>query len=1569
MAGGSEQPGDIPQFNGQGYAVWAKKFRAHLIIKGCGTAFDDKCEAAVDQKALAYLIKALGDTYIELISEDSSFTAAWKELKKLYEQNSVANYMQLRQKFNSAKQESGEDIVSFIVRVQHLAERLSSAGEKVSEQQVVAVVIEGMLSAYETERIVYQQLDKLPTLAWLREKLITAEQTKPRTKNVEQAFYGNDQRGRVRRDSSRGRDRDSSRGRDRSRGHSNSRSRQDRSNSRQRNFSKRGKECFYCKKKGHFKRECRKLQQDQEQKKQGAGGSEVALVAAEAACAMQSEASDSSQEYYSSSVSADGSAGSGDSAAPAEVSLALISPALLAGIKRSNANLSRDTWVVDSGASRHVTGNSALLCNIREASSGHCITYGNGSMAAVAAIGDVVLYSGGTVRTKVKLRDVLYVPGHSFNLFSLSSAIDAGADVVFSDSRCRIRWQQQELLYAVKQQSLWIIDTQSATPAALLAAPEQRSSSKADAAEWHSRYGHLGYQKLGQLVSKGMVKGLNVSAADFTAAGKQLCDPCQRAKQTRLPFESSSSGPTSKLELVCSDLMGPISPPTVGGKRYVATFRDVFTGYTEIWLLENKSEMASVIPAAISLFENQAGCSIKALRTDNGSEYLSNAVEQLLLSKGIQPQPSMPYTPQQNGAAERLNRTLMEKVRAMLYDAGLSKPYWGEAVVTATMLHNLSPVSGRAVTPYEGMFGKKPDVSFLRPYGCLGYVTERDKRDSKLDPVSLRGMLVGYQGMGAGYRMLLDDGSIKVSRHVVFGSSSPLTAEGSKKTVSFDVPWKDSNSDAASNSDSDSASEMPELVDNPLYGQDSDDEIPDLMEESSDEYSSDDDDDYDQPAAPAAVRRQPAPTADVMATKPAAAAQQSAKTATGVSSGAGKSAAATIAAPAAATAGRTSTITRPGTTAAAVAGRSSGRLAAAGIRPASAAAGTSTRPAAAGTRPAATGSNPRTVAAGTRPAAAVISSTATPASTSAAPHSGQSAAGQPSSSQTAAKTSSSTSAGSRPKREAKLPAWMQDGSNLMLVALEGEPTTFAEATSGEDAELWWESMADEYASLVSNKVLEIVPIPDGVQPLPVKWVYKLKRDGQGNIERYKSRLVAKGFLQQEGIDYNEVFAPVGKYSTFRSLTALVAAQDLHLHQLDIKTAFLQGDLEEEIYIQQPKGFEQHGSNYCCRLRKALYGLKQAPRAWHQRLHSELEQLGYKPSAADPGLYIYHGEDGTVWLLIYVDDILIAAHQLSAVSKAKQQLMAAFEARDLGEANTFLGVNILRDRGSRTIKLVQQRMTQDIISRFGMDSARPLSIPLSSSVKLSKEEGMPLDKKYPYSQLVGSLNYLSVCTRPDIAYAVSKLARHMAKPTTVHWQAAKGVVRYLLSTADYGITYGSNSSNGSISYQQYVGSAAASSSSNLGTGLIGFCDADFAGDLDTRRSTTGYVFMLNGGAVSWQSKLQPTVAASTAESEYMAAAAAVKEGLWLRQLLTDLGTGTAPVKIMADNQSAIKLLRNPISSVRSKHIDVAHHFARERVMRKEVSISYVSTTAQLADIFTKALPRMKLEKCVAGIGVG
>jgi hypothetical protein len=341
-----------------------------------------------------------------------------------------------------------------------------------------------------------------------------------------------------------------------------------------------------------------------------------------------------------------------------------------------------------------------------------------------------------------------------------------------------------------------------------------------------------------------------------------------------------------------------------------------------------------------------------------------------------------------------------------------------------------------------------------------------------------------------------------------------------------------------------------------------------------------------------------------------------------------------------------------------------------------------------------------------------------------------------------------------------------------------------------------------------------------------------------------------------------------------------------------------------------------------------------------KLKGELEAIGAKASEADPGFYTLFTKQDMVYLIIWVDDILIASKSIKAIDNIKTALMTTFEARDLGEAKMFVGIEIDRNRKERTLKISQRRMALDLVAKYGLEEGRSRTVPLAPSIKLSKDEANPLDTtKYGYSELVGSLLYLTVCTRPDIAQAVGALTRYMSKPAESHWQAIKGVLRYVAGTASFGIVYKPEDST-----------------------LSGYADADYAGDIDTRRSTTGYVFILNGGVISWSSRLQATVAVSTAESEYMSAAAAVKEALWLRKLLSDFGKATPTVKIYGDNQAAIKLLKHPIASLRSKHIDVIYHFARERVARGEVKFEYISTDKMVADIMTKALPENKFVTC-------
>ena len=525
-------------------------------------------------------------------------------------------------------------------------------------------------------------------------------------------------------------------------------------------------------------------------------------------------------------------------------------------------------------------------------------------------------------------------------------------------------------------------------------------------------------------------------------------------------------------------------------------------------------------------------------------------------------------------------------------------------------------------------------------------------------------------------------------------------------------------------------------------------------------------------------------------------------------------------------------------------------------------------------------------------------------------------------------------------------------SNHVMVpaisAILAEPSTYEEAMASEAAEQWQQAMDEEIASLMANRTWTLEELPPGVQAIPVKWVFKVKAAANGGAERYKARLVAKGYRQRKGIDFDEVFAPVSKYATLRMLLAIVAAEDMELHQLDIKTAFLDGNIEEDIYLQQPPGYSEGPGSLACHLHRALYGLRQAPRQWHARLKQELEAIGFTESEADPGLFSYRSKQNTLYLLVYVDDILIAAQSISSVEWAKHQIMSAFEARDLGQAHIYLGMLIERNCTSHSLKLSQQLITAQLLAKHQLLDAKPTSVPLTASTKLTKEEGKPLDKQqHGYSQLIGSLMYLAVCTRPDITQAVGALARFMAAPTTIHWAAALGVLRYLAGTRDHGICFGRNNSSKQ---------------------LLGYCDSDYAGDLDTRRSTTGYVFLLSGGAITWSSRCQQTVAASTTEAEYMAAAAATKEALWLRKLITDLHRPVSTVTIRANNQGAVQLLKNPITSMRSKHIDVVYHFARERVARKEVAFEYVRTDHMLADFLTKPVAEGKHSFCRGGLGL-
>jgi Reverse transcriptase (RNA-dependent DNA polymerase) len=498
------------------------------------------------------------------------------------------------------------------------------------------------------------------------------------------------------------------------------------------------------------------------------------------------------------------------------------------------------------------------------------------------------------------------------------------------------------------------------------------------------------------------------------------------------------------------------------------------------------------------------------------------------------------------------------------------------------------------------------------------------------------------------------------------------------------------------------------------------------------------------------------------------------------------------------------------------------------------------------------------------------------------------------------------------------------------------------------ASFWSEATDAEMANHAAMGTWELVVRPKHARVLRSMWVFKTKHGASG-AEQHKARIVVKGCGQRPGIDFDEVFAPTSKLSTLRMLLAVAASGGWALRQVDFVSAFLNGELgeDEEVYMEQPEGYVQD-PNLVCRLRKSLYGLHQAPRAWHAKLSSTLQGMGFKASYADPSLYTKQTSSGPLHLLVWVDDILMVAPDEAPINAAVKQLQGMFKLRDLGQPAQFLGMQLRRD-SSGSIYLGQSSMISELLERYGMADANPRSVPMDPGTKLVKAApGEELDQsQYPFASLVGSLLYLAICTRPDIAFAVGALTRHMARPTYEHWLAAKAVLRYLAGTCYVGLTYGGT--GGDLS-------------------LLGWSDADYAGDVNTRRSTTAYVFMCNGGAISWASRLQPTVATATLEAEYQAAAAATKEALWLNQLRRDLGLEAGTVSIYADNQGALKLMANPMTSPLSKHIDVLHHFVRERVLLGHVAFTYVDTEAMLADILTKPLAMVKFRRHVQELGL-
>ncbi|KAL5777409.1 hypothetical protein ACOSP7_010335 [Xanthoceras sorbifolium] len=1005
-----------------------------------------------------------------------------------------------------------------------------------------------------------------------------------------------------------------------------------------------------------------------------------------------------------------------------------------------------ESWILDSGASFHATPCREIMEN-----------YVSGNFGKVHLADDETLkiVGKGDIRLKLpngstwKLQGVRHIPGLKRNLISIGQLDGEGYCTTFSGCEWKITKGALVVARGKKCGTLYV--TSNLENIVAVADSDGKSNL------WHQRLGHMSEKGMKTLLSKGKLP-------DLKAVDVGLCEDCIFGKQKKVSFAKIGKIPKAeKLELVHTDVWGPSPVSSLSGSLYYVTFIDDSTRKVWVYFLKKKSEVFDTFRKWKAMVENETGLKIKRLRSDNGGEYRDSRFREFCANSGIKMEKTVPMTPQQNGVAERMNRTLNERARSMRLHAGLPKMLWAEAVNTAAYLINRGPsVPLDGGIPEEVWSGKEVNISHLRVFGCISYVHIDSAERSKLDAKSNKCVFVGYGGDEFGYRFWdYENRKIVRSRDVIFNEN---------------LMYKDRS--IAELSSSTTEAETKEFAE---------------FEEISGS---------DVQISPETVQEEPS-----------------------------------------------------------------------------------------------------------------------------APEL---------------------------RRSSRVPKPIQRYSpslHYLLLTDSGEPECYDETMQVEDSVKWESAMRDEMDSLMSNQTWELAELPPGKKALHNKWVFRIKEEQNGN-KRYKARMVVKGFQQKEGIDYNEIFSPVVKLTTIRLVLKIVAAENLHLEQLDVKTAFLHGDLEEEIYMRQPEGFKEAGKeNLVCRLKKSLYGLKQAPRQWYKKFDSFMSSSGFTRCQADHCCYIKRFDNSFIILLLYVDDMLVAGSDMQEIMNLKRELSKQFAMKDLGAAKQILGMRIKRDTKSETLLLSQAEYIKKVLLRFNMQDAKPVSTPLGVHFRLSKEQSPKTEEerthmaKVPYASAIGSLMYAMVCTRPDIAQAVGAVSRYMNNPGKIHWEAVKWILRYLRGTTNKTLCFKGGD-----------------------TTLTGYVDADLAGNVDIRKSTTGYVYTLGGTAVSWVSQLQKIVALSTTEAEYVAVTEASKEMVWLQSFLGELGKKQEDNVLYCDSQSAIHLAKNPSFHSRTKHIQLRYHFIRSLLEDGILKLEKISGAQNPADMLTKTVTTDKLKLCSASVGL-
>jgi hypothetical protein len=1565
------------------------------------------------RKAYSLLINCFGNEQLQLVSTVQAGDAhgVWKVLLSRYDRKTTASKQALRMKLHGEKMLRSEKFDAFYARVKDLELRLKLAGCAVPEDETLHVVLQGLPSSYE---VVVQtiRMKEDVTLESAAEHIRDFQERKQMAKDMEEAhyarepeeqqreqaknkFYGNAQRGPSRAASS------SAAG------------------------APRVLRCYLCSKTGHIQYECPQLPSTALKcssckrightekdcyggrggrgRRFGGGGGERhggdrgVRFKEEVAASAVGAGSDSDEEFEQVKPRRGWKSGSGSSSAGKKSNqradleeetqwsaLAVVMeeeereavPVRQPRTASAHAAMPEGStsawkngapaglWVLDSGSTRHFARDRHLLPRVRKivpvkmrAANNAVVTLDEGGDAHVATPES---------QRGMQLRDVVHSPHLATNLISVAKLVDAGHCVLFERDHALVlregAVQLQGKRGAVvakmpRHGNLWVVqhkqhgsngcarvsDSVASAYAGLDAVPAIVVSGGAQApaalvptvhqsplALLHARLAHASVGSLRNIIAHDALRGLDKmhlpGLKDKQLHTTMQCDGCEYGKAHRSAFARESTAPRADAVMGAwhCDLSGPVSVAESSldailrpRGRYVSLVIDEYSHKMWADVMESKADTAATLQRLHRRAVVSSGKQLKRLHSDGGGEYAEKALLKYWEQHGVTVTSTTAHTPQRNGVAERGNRTLFERARSMLHHAGLPSPFWCLAVVAAAYVNNRlsSSASGDPSKTAEELWsGVKPSATHLRVFGCDVFVHVADEdRKSKLDAKATLAIFVGYdEGKHAWRCLRLAPRALISSRDCTFREASFSAAAQLQQELMREEELEEHG---AAEPDADAAGDVqPERASAAaLRGR---------------------------RASRAASHRLYAPWSAEEEERQLRAATRASKEEEQVQQRVGqerevqlerdedgqkRDAAAAAAAPVPVPVAQQDNKQRKKK-----------------AKP-QAAAAAAAAPAAAGVR--------RSLRAGVGGV-----------------HVDYSAA---------------------MFLDADGMVIVDDAEAAALVShtLVREPQSFGEAVGSgwPHCARWLDAMRSELKSMRDKKVWSLVPARQcrdaGRRPIGCKWVFKLKRKSDGTIERYKARLVAIGTGQRPGLEYNDTYAPVLRYKTLRALLCIAAIHDLELAQLDVQTAFLNGEMKEEVYMRLPPGLDwlddpeyeaaaarggggghsrSDDGGQVCLLHKAVYGTKQASNVWNEAIDATLRRLEFHACAADPCLYVHRCASGRVILLgLFVDDMISAydARDRAAWLQLKARLFAAYDMKDLGQAEWVLGMHIARDRRARSLTLTQKQYVLQVLTDHGMAACNPAETPEEVGVQLRRvQEERPQSQEelrqmaaLPYAALVGSLMYASISTRPDIAHATTVLTRYLQQPAQQHWQAAKRVLRYLRGSSERGITFTAHSQSAPASASA-LSAAVASATGQLHVSV--YCDADWAGSLDDRRSTSGVLLLLNGcSPIIWQSKKQATVALSTAEAEYMAMSAAVTEARWLVQLLQEMGQQVAlPVVLHTDSQAAHGIATSSgLSHARRKHIDIRHHFVRELVQSGWLRVDWVQSSKQIADV--------------------